>query len=142
MKRDMVVAPNEFGMICPQFERPKKCKQIKCPVDCVESEWSGWSKCTKECEGGVQVRTRSILTKAKNGGKSCDTVQEEISCNTGSCDRDCRLDIWSDWTPCSMACGGGFSERKKAVVIPIRGQGKCPTAFFSGAVRKHGMQHS
>merc|ERR1719210_565652 len=129
MKHDMVVAPNTYGMICPPFERKKKCNQFKCPVDCVESEWSGWSKCTKECEGGVTVRTRSILTKAKNGGKACDTVQEEEPCNTGSCDRDCTLDVWSDWTPCSMACGGGFTERARAVVIPIRGQGKCPRSF-------------
>merc|ERR1719258_982971 len=93
----VVAAPNEYGMECPQLERIKKCNQFKCPVDCVESEWSGWSKCSKECESGVQVRTRSILTKAKNGGKACDTVQEEQSCHTGSCDRDCSLDDWTDW---------------------------------------------
>jgi hypothetical protein len=126
MTRDVVVSPNEYGMECPQLERPKKCKQIKCPVDCVESEWSGWSRCTKDCEGGIRVRTRSILTKAKNGGKACDTVQEEESCNTGSCDRDCSLDVWTDWTPCSMACNGGDTQRVKNIVIPIRGQGKCP----------------
>jgi hypothetical protein len=126
MKRDVVVSPNEYGMACPQLERIKKCKQIKCPVDCVESEWSGWSKCTKDCEGGIMVRTRSILTKAKNGGKACDTVQEEQPCNTGSCDRDCSLDEWTEWTPCSMACGGGDTERIKKVLIPIRGEGKCP----------------
>jgi hypothetical protein len=126
MKRDVVVAPNEYGMICPQLERIKKCKQIKCPVDCVESEWSGWSKCSKECEGGIQVRTRSILTKAKNGGKACDTVQEEQPCNTGSCDRDCSLDVWTEWTPCSMACNGGDQERIRKVLIPIRGEGTCP----------------
>jgi hypothetical protein len=126
MVRDVVVSPNEYGMICPPLERVKKCNQFKCPVDCVESEWSGWSKCSKECESGVQVRTRSILTKAKNGGKACDTVQEEQPCNTGSCDRDCSLDPWTDWTPCSMACGGGDTERVRNVLIPIRGEGKCP----------------
>jgi hypothetical protein len=126
MVRDVVVSPNEYGMICPQLERLKKCNQFKCPVDCVESEWSGWSKCSKECESGVQVRTRSILTKAKNGGKACDTVQEEQPCNTGSCDRDCRLDDWTEWSPCSMACGGGTTERFKKVIIPIRGEGRCP----------------
>jgi hypothetical protein len=126
MIRDVVVAPNEYGMECPQLERLKKCNQFKCPVDCVESEWSGWSKCSKDCESGVQVRTRSVLTKAKNGGKACDTVQEEQPCNTGSCDRDCTLDDWTDWSPCSMACGGGTQEHFKHVVIPIRGEGKCP----------------
>jgi hypothetical protein len=131
MVRDVVVSPNEYGMECPQLERLKKCNQFKCPVDCVESEWSGWSKCSKDCESGVQVRTRSILTKAKNGGRACDTVQEEQPCNTGSCDRDCTLDIWTDWSPCSMACGTGFQERFRRVDIPIRGKGKCPRARSS-----------
>ena len=49
--------------------RFKKCNQIKCPVNCDMSEWSGWSKCTADCEGGVQGHTRSILTKPKNGGE-------------------------------------------------------------------------
>merc|ERR1719181_2320791 len=128
MVRDVVVSPNEYGMVCPALARQKKCKQIKCPIDCVESEWSGWSKCTKECEGGVTVRTRSVLTKAKNGGRACDTVQEEQPCNTGSCDRDCSLDDWTEWTPCSMACGGGITEHIRKVLIPIRGEGMCPTA--------------
>jgi hypothetical protein len=132
MVRDVVVSPNEYGMICPTLNRQKKCKQIKCPVNCVESEWSGWSKCTKECESGVTVRTRSILTKAKNGGIACDTVQEETPCNTGSCDRDCDLDDWTPWAPCSMACGGGITTHVRKVMIPIRGQGKCPKANDMG----------
>lgn len=126
MKRDVVVIPNEHGMKCPPLERQKKCGQKKCPVDCVMSAWSGWSKCTKDCEGGVQGKTRSILTKPKNGGVACDAVQEDRPCNTGSCDRDCSLVPWTEWAPCSMACGGGRTTRKRKVLIPIRGQGKCP----------------
>jgi uncharacterized protein YegL len=126
MVRDVVVAPNSFGMVCPVLARKKKCKQFKCPVNCVESEWSGWSKCSKDCESGVMLRTRSILTKAKNGGQACDTVQEEQPCNTGSCDRDCSLDEWTEWEPCSTACGGGITSRIRKVTVPIRGRGKCP----------------
>ena len=126
MKRDVVVLPDANGMRCPKLEREKKCGQKKCPVDCAMSEWSGWSKCTKDCESGVETKTRSVLTKPKNGGKGCDTVQEERPCNTGSCDRDCKLDDWSAWSPCTMACSGGFTQRFKKVVVPIRGQGKCP----------------
>jgi hypothetical protein len=126
MKRDVLVAPNQYGMACPPMERPKKCKQVKCPVDCVLSEWSGWSKCSKDCESGVQTQTRSILTKPKYGGDKCDTPQEIRSCNTMSCDRNCRLDSWSEWSPCSMACGGGITEKTRAVLIPVRGRGKCP----------------
>jgi len=126
MKRDVVVLPSNGGMDCPKLEREKKCGQKKCPVDCLMSRWSGFSKCTKECEGGVQGKTRSVLIKPKNGGMGCDSVQEERSCNTGSCDRNCKLSGWGPWSPCSAACGGGMTERSKKVVIPIRGQGKCP----------------
>merc|ERR1740123_2400147 len=126
MKRDVVVSPDDYGMRCPSLERQKKCGQKKCPVDCLMSAWSGWSKCTKDCESGVETKTRSVLTKPKNGGKGCDAVQEERPCNTGSCDRDCTLEAWSEWTPCSTACGGGDHSRARKVVIPIRGQGKCP----------------
>lgn len=33
---------------------------------------------------------------------------------------------WTDWSPCSMACDGGFQERFRHVAIPTRGFGKCP----------------
>lgn len=129
LSRDVVVSPDAdgFGMRCPALERKMKCGQKKCEVDCVMSEWSGWSKCTKQCESGVQARTRSVLTKPKNGGMGCDSVQEERSCNTQSCDRNCVLQDWSDWAPCSVACGGGLRARRKGVLVPIRGMGKCPT---------------
>merc|ERR1719482_608177 len=126
LARTIVVANNAFGLKCPQLTRKRKCNQVKCPVDCVMSLWSRWSKCTKECEGGVRGRTRTILTKPKNGGMSCNTVSESEPCNTGSCDRNCRLKKWSKWSPCSVACGGGFQERWRRVTRPIRGKGKCP----------------
>jgi len=43
----------------------------------------------------------------------------------GSCDRDCKLADWSAWSPCTMACGGGFTARFKKVLVPTRGLGKC-----------------
>jgi len=126
LTRSILVRANEFGVKCPGLTRKRKCNQFKCPVDCVMSKWSGWSKCSKACEGGTKGRTRGILVKPKNGGMSCNTAQEAAPCNTGSCDRNCRLRKWSKWSPCSVACGGGFSERWRRVTIPIRGNGRCP----------------
>lgn len=126
IQRKIVVAPNECGVQCPDLSRSKKCNQFKCPVNCEMSEWSGWSKCTADCEGGVQGHTRSVLHKPKNGGMSCNTVSESRPCNTGSCDRDCTLATWTDFSPCSVACGGGFQERYRHVLVPTRGFGKCP----------------
>merc|ERR1719277_1982008 len=124
--RTVMVRPNAYGMQCPRMSRSMKCGQKKCPVNCLMSEFGGWSSCTKDCGTGVQSRTRSIITRPKNGGSSCDALQEERPCNTDSCTRNCKLSDWSEWSPCSMACGGGVTERVKKVVVPIRGQGKCP----------------
>ena len=75
----------------------------------------------------MQGKTRTvIITKPRNGGKLCDTIQESRQCNTGSCDRDCARHEWIDWSPCSMACGGGLQTRIHKVDVPIRSQGKCP----------------
>merc|ERR1719393_1152487 len=126
LTREAVVRPNECGIKCPDFTVIRKCNQFKCPVDCLMSRWSGWSKRSKDCEGGVEERTRSILTKPKNGGKGCSAVSDGRPCNTGSCDRDCTLEDWTSWSPCSMACDRGNQYRVRKVDIPIRGGGKCP----------------
>merc|ERR1719230_944296 len=125
-RKVVVDPPDECGLRCPALQRTKKCNQKKCPVDCVMSEWSGWSKCTAECEGGVRSHTRSLLVKPKNGGIACNTAEETEACNTMSCDRDCTLADWTDRTPCSVACGGGMQSAARHVLIPTRGFGKCP----------------
>jgi hypothetical protein len=139
LNRDIIVKANEWGIGGQKCEHialttTRKCNQNKCPVDCEMSMWSGWSKCTKDCEGGVRGRTRSILTKPLNGGDSCNTAQEEEACNTGSCDRDCTLEAWTEWGFCTMACQvcndvlpvPGLQQRVRKVLIPTRGEGECP----------------
>merc|ERR1719446_963229 len=125
-RKVVVQPPDDCGLRCPELGRTKKCNQKKCPVDCEMSEWSGWSKCTADCEGGVRSKTRSLMIKPKNCGLSCNTAEETEACNTMSCDRDCFLARWTKWTLCSVARGGGMQSRAKHVLIPTRGFGKCP----------------
>lgn len=126
LTRDIIQAASQYGVKCPTLSTERTCNQKKCPVDCVMSQWSGWSACSKECEGGVKGHTRTLITKAKNGGKACDVPEESSPCNVGSCDRDCELFDWTAWSPCSMACGGGMQTRHKKVNVPTRGNGECP----------------
>jgi hypothetical protein len=129
MKREPVVPNDDCGIKCPRYSLYKRCGQYHCPINCDMSMWSGWSKCTAECGGGLQSHTRSILTKPHNGGLPCNTVEESRPCATWSCDRNCRLASWTSFTPCSVACDGGFNERYRHVAIPTRGKGKCPTGL-------------
>ncbi len=44
--------------------------------NCLMSEWSGWAKCTAECEGALGSHTRNNLMKPMHGAESCNTVEE------------------------------------------------------------------
>ncbi len=81
----------EHGTVCPSATIQDCCGQYKCPINCLTSEWSGWAKCTAECEGSLESHTRNILMTPMHGGESCNTVEESRACNTMSCDRDCFL---------------------------------------------------
>jgi hypothetical protein len=126
LTRDIVTTNNDCGHICPQLVDKRRCNQKKCEVDCGMSRWSGWSKCSKDCEGGVEEKTRAVLIRPMHGGSRCGPVSEARPCNTGSCDRDCTLEDWTAWSPCSMACDTGNQYRVRKVDVPIRGEGKCP----------------
>eukprot|EP01125_Pyxidicula_operculata_P003781 TRINITY_DN1509_c0_g1_i1.p1 TRINITY_DN1509_c0_g1~~TRINITY_DN1509_c0_g1_i1.p1 ORF type:complete len:338 (-),score=28.38 TRINITY_DN1509_c0_g1_i1:64-1077(-) len=57
------------------------------PTDCVWSEWTTSSQCTRSCGSGVLVRGRHILVKEQNGGKPCSgQTTDLIACNVFSCD--------------------------------------------------------
>mmetsp|Transcript_46538 Transcript_46538/g.110678 ORF Transcript_46538/g.110678 Transcript_46538/m.110678 type:complete len:978 (-) Transcript_46538:30-2963(-) len=123
--REVIRQTSNMGVECPMLRYQKPCNEFECPVDCVLTEWSTWSQCTKECGGGVQTRTRATAQQPENGGMACNVAQETQPCNTGSCDADCILSEWSEWTQCSKACDSGFIERSKEVKVEPQGGGSC-----------------
>eukprot|EP00747_Dinoflagellata_sp_TGD_P133947 gnl/TRDRNA2_/TRDRNA2_175267_c2_seq5.p1 gnl/TRDRNA2_/TRDRNA2_175267_c2~~gnl/TRDRNA2_/TRDRNA2_175267_c2_seq5.p1 ORF type:complete len:987 (-),score=240.73 gnl/TRDRNA2_/TRDRNA2_175267_c2_seq5:55-3015(-) len=127
LTREVITINTKYGHACPALSWQRKCNEFKCPVDCKVTGWSGWSKCSKECGGGVQSRNRHLLVKPKDGGRACDTLQESQPCNSFSCDRDCELKKWTKLTPCSKACGGGFQEKFRHIKRPVRANGFCPS---------------
>jgi hypothetical protein len=62
----------EAGVECSTIE------PCETPVDCVVSEWSDWSACS----GGIQTRTRTIITPASGGGIPCPVLEETRTCET------------------------------------------------------------
>lgn len=127
MTRDIMVQPDgKCGVKCPKLSQSRRCGQVKCPLDCSLSSWSGYAECSAECGGGVKKQTRSMLLDAKNGGKQCGIAEDIENCNDQSCNEDCKLQDWTAWSGCSVACGGGMQSRRKHVLIPIKADGKCP----------------
>ncbi|WP_296683605.1 hypothetical protein [Flavobacterium sp.] len=63
-----------FGKLLEPFN----CDGSPISVDCVVSDWSGWS----ECIDGQITRTRTVITTASNGGAECPILTESQSCST------------------------------------------------------------
>merc|ERR1719305_174594 len=55
LTRDVLTHPNG-GAKCLPLAAERSCNTQPCPINCKLSIWSGWSKCSAECGGGVQQR--------------------------------------------------------------------------------------
>jgi len=128
LTRNVMTHP-DGGAACLPLEALKKCNLQPCPVDCKLEAWTGWSKCSAECGGGVQQRLREVTRASAYGGKPCGSVSETRQCNSQACESDCKLSEWSKWSWCSKDCDGGTRKRQKHIVKGVEGAGSCPNKW-------------
>jgi len=110
LSRNVLTHPNG-GAACLPLAAMRSCNNEPCPVDCKQEQWSGWSKCSADCGGGVQQRVRDIKIAMKYNGKPCGKQKESKACAVAACEKD---------------CDGGTRKRTKYVMHPSEGSGKCP----------------
>lgn len=123
--RSIIVHKIGNGMKCPPLQEIVPCNDHPCPIDCMTTDWGGWSACGAECNGGVRERSRVVVVDMENGGSPCPSTENAEACNMQSCDEDCVLDDWVDWSSCSKPCNKGVQERTRLVLTPSRGNGEC-----------------
>lgn len=93
--------------ICEYFEPKPRLEQaclIPCPQDCVVSDFSPWSSCSKTCAIGLQNRLRFVLTPPLFGGAACPNLTEFQTCQLGPCQGEESLHSLrvGPWGPCSV----------------------------------------
>ncbi|XP_056154112.1 thrombospondin type-1 domain-containing protein 7A [Lampris incognitus] len=93
--------------ICEYFEPKPRLEQaclIPCPQDCVVSEFSPWTSCSKTCGTGLQNRIRFVLAPPLFGGAACPNLTEFQTCKPGPCEGEERLYSLrvGSWGPCSV----------------------------------------
>merc|ERR1719310_1008141 len=125
LTRSVLTHPNG-GTKCLPLSAMKSCNNQPCPVDCKLATWSGWSKCSAQCGGGVSQRLREVKVATKYGGKKCGATSQTVACNAQACEQDCELSEWTKWGACSKDCDGGTQKRQKFIKKVAEGDGKCP----------------
>ncbi|KAG7457501.1 hypothetical protein MATL_G00227820 [Megalops atlanticus] len=99
--------PAEDDSICEYFEPRPRLEQaclIPCPRDCVLSEFSPWTACSKACGTGLQNRARAVLAPPLFGGSACPNLTEYRTCQLEECPGDdggygLRVGPWSACSP-------------------------------------------
>nr|XP_020855680.1 thrombospondin type-1 domain-containing protein 7A isoform X4 [Phascolarctos cinereus] len=93
--------------ICEYFEPKPLLEQaclIPCPQDCIVSDFSPWSECSKTCGSGLQHRTRHVVAPPQYGGSACPNLTEFQICQSSPCEAEESLYSLNvgPWSTCSM----------------------------------------
>ncbi|KAF3833452.1 hypothetical protein F7725_024656 [Dissostichus mawsoni] len=111
--------------ICEYFEPKPRLEQaclIPCPRDCVVSEFSPWTQCSKTCGIGLQNRIRFVLAPPLFGGSACPNLTEFHTCQPGNCEGEESLYSLrvGPWGLCSIP----VSRQARQADKPPREEGK------------------
>jgi len=116
----MILAePEHGGTTCGNLTDTTSCFSKPCPVNCNVTAWSVWSDCSKDCDGGLTTKARTVINQAKNGGKDCPDLKVRKPCNTQKCDGNpdsCVYEEWSDYSKCDKKCDGGKKIRSRKLL--------------------------
>jgi hypothetical protein len=87
--KEVHTAAAHGGKECGEVQEVVACHTQSCDPDCELEPWTGWSLCSKDCDGGTRHRVRYVETEAKGEGTCPDSKDEERlqykECNMHAC---------------------------------------------------------
>lgn len=105
--------------ICEYFEPKPRLEQaclIPCPRDCVVSQFTAWTSCSKTCGIGLQNRIRFVLAPPLFGGAACPNLTEFQTCQLRACEGNESLYSLKvgPWGPCSVPLSRQARQAEKS----------------------------
>mmetsp|Transcript_9563 Transcript_9563/g.17110 ORF Transcript_9563/g.17110 Transcript_9563/m.17110 type:complete len:1334 (+) Transcript_9563:115-4116(+) len=90
----------------------RDCGLNSCPIDCQLSAWESWTSCSLTCGVGTRSRSRKEIVVAAWGGLACEELLESKQCQEATCESECSWSQWTEWSVCSLSCGGQGEQKR------------------------------
>ena len=89
-------------------------------VDGGYTNWSEFSSCTVSCGQGTKTRTRNCTNPLpQHGGNYCQgRSTQSVPCLVRHCPINGNYTEWTEFTSCSITCGGGKRTRSRTCLNP------------------------
>jgi len=91
------------GKPCGETSQTSACNVQSCEADCELSKWTGWSKCSKQCDGGTRTRQKFVKKQAVGQG-SCPGLWDKARLGYEKCNvHRCQLNGTAKTLMCNAA---------------------------------------
>uniref|UniRef100_A0A5S6QY43 Peptidase M12B domain-containing protein n=1 Tax=Trichuris muris TaxID=70415 RepID=A0A5S6QY43_TRIMR len=100
---------------CAEYIEKVSCNVGDCEFPSLIGAWRPWSDCSASCGTGQRRRSRNCLANDKNQCLPEELVETE-NCRGMACLSEPTWTEWSQWTTCSMNCGGGRQSRRRSCI--------------------------
>jgi len=127
--RNVLTVPQFGGDPCGESSVAESCNMQSCDKDCVLSDWTGWSECSKECDGGLGTRVKNVVEEPQGSGNCfyAETTErlEYSPCNEAKCEGnvtcESKLDVVVLLDGSGSLGPNGWAQTKKAGEMFVQG---------------------